>query len=391
LDGRGLAALADKPQPSSKLSVSAPDMILQGRSPHSWRHARKQFQELLGLGLDGNPCLTGCVPLVPGIAVATFTGTQITGVCNPNAAAVERQQQQALRHHLRFLSGGGTCFNRAFDRVAALGSLISDQETTLTISEVSCESASWINLVVSVINGAEYVTDVDITTDENHYSQPSSRADASKHAGPYIYYLVPLAQHLPQLHTFSKTDQGKYPVSQDSQIPDRMSLGLPAAAPHLTELLLERNGLVGQLPEDWANWTSIQQLNFDMNDLSGTLADSWGQAACMPRNLGMTFSYNSRLSGTVPASWEYFSSGGIYLYGTSISGCMPRGLDSSTGKNLPLCASLGPAATALLDLKTLLESSGANTSAGLSTWTKGERQAGTADSTFELYEVHQKV
>lgn len=99
----------------------------------------------------------------------------------------------------------------------------------------------------------------------------------SKHAGLQLDYLVLLAQGLPHLHIFQgevqyvdteqHVDDGKY-------IYDQLPLSLPAAAPRLTRLNLGWNELVGRLPQEWWNWTSIEALDLSFNELSGTLPDS---------------------------------------------------------------------------------------------------------------------
>lgn len=94
---------------------------------------------------------------------------------------------------------------------------------------------------------------------------------------------------------------------------------------------------------------------------------------------------NVNLSGTIPASWSYFSSGSIDLSGTSIGGCMPDGLQMvirTSGSNpLPSCKGLTAAdeVAALLDVKALLNRAGPNSIAGLSTWANGEGKAVTAE------------
>jgi hypothetical protein len=264
--------------------------------------------------------------------------------------------------------------NRALNRVAGLGSLIGDGDTTLLIKELSFAVDEFVSghvaVQVRVINGAEYVTEVAveciiISTEDTDVQQP---------AGPYLQHLTLLAQELPYLRKFRAAMRALIGAEHKFRR-DMLPLGLPAAAPHLTTLNLEGNGLKGQLPEDWGNWNSIKELDLSNNDLTGTLPKSWGQAGRMPRNLHVNFLGNANLSGTVPASWAHFSSGSINLGGTRIGGCIPSGLylDTNPGM-LPPCASLAQASAAapLLALKKLLSRAGAGNSTGLSSWMHGE-------------------
>jgi hypothetical protein len=348
-------------------------MCLQGRFPRSWRYA---IDDLKKLNLDDNPGLEGCVPLAPQAQV-TYGGTQITGLCNANASLIEVQQRQALEAVLPGVYVGveplhTKLINSMLQRVRTLGTLVSDFETSRTISFEKTDSdviteVGHITLVVMVIDGAEYVTEVDV-------SCYKVRKDTWEYSQSYPRYLqlVKLAQKLPNLHRFSSTLRniwGENSLYSSDQLP----LGLPAAAPLLTTLSLMDSDLMGQLPEDWANWTSIQTLDLRFNDLTGTLPDSWGQAARMPHNINMNFRGNSNLSGTVPASWAHFSSGYINLEGTAVGGCMPGNVSST----LPSCERIAQAveAAALLALKKLLVHAGATNVPGLFTWTSGERTA----------------
>lgn len=362
--------------------------LLQGRFPHSWRRA----STVDVLKVDGNTELSGCVPL-SSKADVTFDGTQITGLCNKNASEVELQQRRALRlHMLPLLCPGNNSdnddpgfFHRALC-LAALGSLVGDSETSVTIGEEGYYGLyleQYISLVVNVINGAEYVTEIDAMNVEAN--------STSKHKGLDLSRLVLLAQQLPHLYKFrlwvkEQLDHGNNGEYSHNQLPS----SLPVAAPRLTYLSLG-GGLVGRLPDAWCNWTSIENLELSWNYISGTLPDSWGQSAHMPRNLQTNvdgklplLTLNVNLSGTVPSSWSHFSSGTIIIEGTGIVGCMRVGLRQSYRSNrepLPLCTSLAPSVvtSALLDLKALLNRAGSGSSAWLSTWTNGEGKAVTAE------------
>jgi hypothetical protein len=310
----------------------------------------------------------------------TYDKTQITGLCNPGATAVELQQRKALDNLLPALYVGVNSYDvgilgSVLKQVAALGSLVSDSETSV---ELRGKSDPWsttalqdgyVTMRIEVIDGVEYVTEV---AADLWRSLLRSEAPFAPPFGLSLQHLVTLAQQLPHLRKFKGriqlyAEDGINTTSSSAQLPS----GLPAAAPRLTVLDLSGNRLTGQLPVDWSSWSSIQDLDLTYNKLTGSLPDSWGQAARMPPNLQMDFRFNADLSGTVPPSWVHFGSGSIMVDGTSIGGCMPAGLSGT----LPSCAPLDQAAKAapLLELKKLLMHRGA-TSSALSDWTNGERQ-----------------
>jgi hypothetical protein len=289
-----------------------------------------------------------------------------------HVAAVELQQQEALLEQLPLLFSGAdadsaSCIASVLEQVKGLGTLISESETMTEIS-----ASTWvvdpgpyyvphhISFKVQVTDGAECITEMNADLDVDNGVQ--------QQAGPFLQHLTLLAEKLPSLHRVGAHVGANGEAATYSR--DHLPSGLPAAAPHLISLNLAYNGLVGRLPEEWANWTSIQDIEVSSNKLTGTLPDSWGQAAQMPSNLRMNFRGNSNLSGTVPTSWAHFSFGYINLEETHVGGCMPGNVSST----LPSCESIAQAVEAapLLALKKLMAHAGAASTSGLVDWKSGE-------------------
>jgi hypothetical protein len=136
--------------------------------PKSWWRAAGH---VIGLVVDNNPGLSGCVPLM-NTTVFRYNNTQISGLCNPNAAALELQQQRALSLLLKLL-GGCNEFNdtlqRLLHRVPNLGNLVGDGVVFYAPFEYSNKAkdspSSRLGIVIEVADGVEYVTSFSSYTD----------------------------------------------------------------------------------------------------------------------------------------------------------------------------------------------------------------------------------
>ena len=76
--------------------------------------------------------------------------------------------------------------------------------------------------------------------------------------------------------------------------------GVVCAGANLTDIDLAYNNLVGTLPADLANITSIQRLNLSNNNLRGPLPPQW---SAMTQMQVLRFDYD-KFEGTLPAQWS---------------------------------------------------------------------------------------
>ncbi|KAF8057645.1 FUM1 [Scenedesmus sp. PABB004] len=82
----------------------------------------------------------------------------------------------------------------------------------------------------------------------------------------------------------------------------------PARLPRLRALSLDGNPLLGgPLPESWADWSSLEELNLADCALTGALPAAWG-AGALARRLRVALLGGNRLSGPLPESWSGMTS-----------------------------------------------------------------------------------
>jgi hypothetical protein len=374
---------------------------MQGVFPKSWWSAAGH---VTALSIDNNPGLSGCVPLV-NTTFFTYDNTQVQGLCNPNAAALEQQQRRAISLLPELLCGFGEYNNtlqKLLHRVNNLGNLVGDGDTLYAPYEYFNEApgpdappptppgggvtppppapppSSRLGLVIQVFDGVEYVTS--FSTDNS----PETKFPIIK-----LQRLIPIVKQLPRLQGFVCSGC----TAQPSTL--QLLASLPDAAPYLKILDLDNSSLGGQLPPTWGNWPSIESISLDLNTISGTLPDRfrllpnltrlelssnkfqgtlpdmWGQARVMPSSLQLNLYGNSKMQGEVPSSSVHFSAGNLNLLGTRVGGCAPNGLRVPQDPPLPTCSSVSSDAAALKAIKELLERAGLS-SPGLRTWFIGK-------------------
>jgi hypothetical protein len=383
--------------------VLIPLLASQGHFPRSWRQV---FTNRLELNLDGNTGLDGCVPLNSYTALSHL-GTQITGLCDLNATAVEAQQRQALKNYLpKLLLGVGAAgpgvnqmIQDMVKQTSWLGRLVEDGETTkaLVAKHPDTTVVRTLSVSVQVTGGVEYVTSVSM---RGPLQAPGCRGpalgDAHGNMLANITYLPLLARKLPSLQEFGCDSCGGIGVVESDM---QLLRAMPLAAPKLRILALPGCGLAGSLPAAWGAWRSLQRLELQRNNiqgalppsyaslanldrlwlydnrLQGTLPAAWGDKEQMPTSTWMDFKCNKGLTGTIPKSWAHFSAGQVLLYDTGIDGWAPEGLQVRHDLNMTQCSSVSPEAAALQELKTLLENVSASSSAPLLTWVNGEHHA----------------
>jgi hypothetical protein len=116
------------------------------------------------------------------------------------------------------------------------------------------------------------------------------------------------------------------------------------------------------------------------NALQGTLPAELGLGS-IPKAAELDFSFNLGIIGTIPASWAHFSGSMVYLFDTSITGCIPDGIavtvvNPNLQGALPYCSITNSSdATVLANLKALLQAAGAG-SGNLNNWDTVPKQTG---------------
>jgi hypothetical protein len=267
------------------------------------------------------------------------------------------------------------------NRTAGLGQLVGNGETEATVWESLGVTDVRLEVVVTIVAGAEFVTAIRF-----------DKILGDLYVGLNMSYLVAVVKYLPYLSEFKCLGCRGNTRPADMQLPRN----LPCTAARLRTLVLNGCEVAGQLPNSWGNWTSlvtldlsfnkitgtlpasfaglsnIQSLALDYNQLRGTLPAAWGDAAAMPRNLTLTLSGNKGLGGTVPALWRHFSSGVIEVSFTNVTGCLPDGVPVYQDKPLPLCSAVSTEAAALMALKGVFSQAGTLDLGGLATWISGE-------------------
>jgi hypothetical protein len=243
-------------------------------------------------------------------------------------------------------------------QLAQLGQLIGDADMRRDM--VVRKSEMSMSVKVEVVAGTEVITAIEI---EARIAQSSStlttpayplasnagvsvsqQRGAARTACPMftqaalnLNFLTPLASSLPYLTHFSCVLCSGSINPADRTLPTY----LPVVAKHMVELDLPYCSLVGSVPSEWGNWTSIQQLDLSGNCLTGTLPASfaklpslsylslggnrltgtlpagWGLTKVLPTSLHLSMNDNRGIRGTIPPSWAHFSLGSLSLYGTS--------------------------------------------------------------------------
>lgn len=236
--------------------------------------------------------------------------------------------------------------------------------------------STFVELQFDVVNGAFCITDVDalgLSTDT-----------------------AVLTKFLPQLPFLKRFRSDGL---EDGMPPMPMPLDLATAAPAaLTVFELIGNNLIGTLPLQWGQWSTIQKLTINKNKLLyGTLPESWagmrsltsltiagnpnvtgplsalyGAATWAATITELDLSEDSGLGGsTIPSSWANLKLGKLNLDNTDIEGCIPDQLQNAvvSGSSVfgaPACSASSSELAALQELKAV--SGGSNQ--GLDTWTE---------------------
>jgi hypothetical protein len=309
-------------------------------------------------------------------------------MCDGNTDSVVAKQRAALKLLPKLLLGAGkdsaainTAIRRLVNRTAGLGGLVGNGEMETTVWENLGVVDTRLEVVVTIMAGAEYVTAI-------RFNQQLS----DLYVGLNLSRLAAVTRGLPYLSEFKCIGCRGNTRPADMQLPRN----LPGAAVRLQTLELSGCGVTGQLPSSWGNWTSlvtmglsfnkitgtlpvsfgglpnIQSLGLDFNQLRGTLPAAWGDAATMPKNVTITLSGSKALAGTVPGSWRHFSSGSIEVSFTGIRGCLPDGVPVYQDKPLKLCSAVSGEAGALIALKGVFSTAGVTDLGGLATWVPGE-------------------
>ncbi|WIA11339.1 hypothetical protein OEZ85_011462 [Tetradesmus obliquus] len=352
------------------------------------------------LNLDGNKGLTGCIP-VTGYSKVQYADTRLTGLCFGDPSSVEGAQVAAmdmlLGPLLRLQQINGpydAMLFRAFKLISTLGSVIDvgqTQATRFASAFLTPENpwASTITLGVEAIDGVEYITSIDVDL-----------------GGLNLTYLTPLAASLPYLKRFAChrcfVVNPSYPyVAGDLLLPPM----LPLAAPRLESFVLASTGIRGTLPASYGNWPSLQTMNFQDNALTGTIPP-WSNLSSiqylqlrqnklrgtLPAEMGLgnlpktpeiDFSFNTGITGTIPAAWTHFSTAVIYLVETGVGGCIPDGVPVTIWSKAcpgpyPYCSVTNTSdALVLSGLKAVLIAGGASPD-GLISWDTTPQPTGPA-------------
>ena len=93
---------------------------------------------------------------------------------------------------------------------------------------------------------------------------------------------------------------------------------------------LEENSLVGTLPDELGNLTSLEKLYLGVNALSGSIPASLGSLT----NLQVLSLYNNQLSGTIPNLGNLASLTLLSLYNNELTGQIPDSLGNLTSLTL---------------------------------------------------------
>jgi M6 family metalloprotease-like protein len=89
----------------------------------------------------------------------------------------------------------------------------------------------------------------------------------------------------------------------------------------VTNLLLRRNNLAGQLPEELSNLTQLKELAMDYNSMTGSLPESWSKLA---NDTVIDLTHN-QISGSLPESWHKLNNlRWLILQSNQITGTLPE-------------------------------------------------------------------
>ncbi|WIA41421.1 hypothetical protein OEZ86_005004 [Tetradesmus obliquus] len=343
---------------------------ISGPVPQEWQNTLRRDtatqlpQFLTNIDLSGN-LLSGSLPEIIGgeRAIHSMRNLQLqrnrfTGYVPEAWAKLEpldekgRTVIQAINIQQNLLEGPLPTSLRTLEDINnTLGASVQPGEEGMTLQKNHPlgEQQGYCRVSVSLIDGIEYITAIEVGT-------LSFGADAVSAAGLNLKRLPPLLRMLPQLTVFDcsycnmgsagrKPLTNKLPDNLPSAAPQLMKLALVACdivgsvppsfgnMKHLQELNLFGNRLTGSLPPELAELNALQVLLLSYNKLDSTLPGAW---AAMPKELYVDLQYNINITGTIPASFA--SNTGTYFnfYGTSISGCRPRGLQGNFYTQQPL-------------------------------------------------------
>lgn len=257
----------DQGKPTPITTINIQQNQLEGPLPVSLSSLEQRLEYLY---LDGNPQLSGCVPLTPYTTV-TFTGTQVAGRCAGSSAKdlIHKQQRQAISTY--FLQALGVNVDRDFRFMLravvteinnTLGASVQPGQVSKTFQQnhPQGEQRGFCKVSVALIDGIEYITGIEVgATDQNYPA-----------AGLNMRRLLPMLQQLPRLRVLDCRScylASEGPIRLTNRLPDT----LPSVAPNLAKLALTRCGLVGPVPRSYGNWTNMEELFLDANFLTGRL------------------------------------------------------------------------------------------------------------------------
>lgn len=234
---------------------------LEGPLPVSLNRLEGRLEYLY---MNGNKQLSGCVPLTP-FTTVSFTDTQVTGRCagSSNQGDMHQRQKRAITKHL--MPALGVNVEPEFSSMllavvseinTTLGGSVQPGQVSKTFQEnhPQGEQRGYCKIFVSLIDGIEYITDIEVGADE----YPAGGLD--------MQHLQDLLRELQQLKLFECSNCNRASASF-IQLPDT----LPNSAPNLTTLSLPGCGLVGTIPLTYGNWTQMVSLNLFVNNLTGRL------------------------------------------------------------------------------------------------------------------------
>jgi hypothetical protein len=251
----------------SQIDIS--NNLLRGEFP-PWRvlpatnQDARPFRFLL---LDGNKELQGCIP-VTAFSTVLYSQTRITGLCDGDPRSVEAAQVAGIEAYLPALlrfnlmnSDYDDMIVRAVNATRKLGGIVEVGQTgggSIFAAAFFTKENPWgayITIEVEAIEGVEYITGVvAFTTSLN------------------LVHLPKLAQALPQLKQFACQNCTAYDERHPRGASDLLlPPELPAAAPRLQELQLDRSGIQGSLPQDYGNWPSLRKMDLYTNNLTGDM------------------------------------------------------------------------------------------------------------------------
>ncbi|KAF8072389.1 RCH2 [Scenedesmus sp. PABB004] len=371
---------------------------LVGDVPVTWSCLTARAGGLVDLKLDGNAGLTGCAPFSAASSLG-FSGTQITGLCRNDRLDTEARQLDALRsvlpdviakgpneHAAAFRAGWGAWL----DALGPLSGVLPADQVSATRRYREGEEVR-VTLTITLIGSTAYVTSI-----------------RGERGALSMARMTELAAALPRLDYFECNWCELYPPKWSNRSEQLLPPDLPAASPYMRSFQIIDSWLTGPVPGSYGSWANLEVLGLGKNDLSGTLPpglkdaaklrmlwlgenprisgtmpSEWGDAQVMPRYANIWVD-STNVTGAIPASWAWFSSGCVNLLGTAgISGCRPSGLVAFTPNLLPDCARNSSEVAALQGLAVLLGTRVTNVDV-LGNWT-GDPAIGAGPGTAPRY------